>query len=209
MKAISHILLSLAIIFCTSYLKAIAGEEGKAKKESDDTFVHLWSPENEYGEGPDLKVVVRKFYPNTLKVLDGEKAIYAFDLQCYPDSVLSLSDGNLGVLGITGAGYCSLFAFHFSNGKISNVLVTPGCKLPPEFVYQTKGTIMGCVHKDQTGKFTSRGIPFFTHRIIAPNAEWAGEELVPVSANIYSWNYDKNKYDVRKNVPWKRRLSGL
>jgi hypothetical protein len=183
--------------------------------------MQTWNPPALAAENSDsraFKVQVVQKSPTEssgiLQIFKDDKLLFFYDPgSLYPDSVVTLTDGNLATTWNTGLGsYCHLFVFTYAHGKARMVLHTVSNGLRPEFVYQDKGHIMGTSFQDKKGKMQVRGGPFFQQRIIVANAASAipkgasKSELLPVTANIYTWDEKIGKYKVRSDVPWAQRL---
>lgn len=209
--------LSLALLLGLSMLQATA--TGKQISKSERTRQTAEWNVNE-GEKLEAKVVSdSESLSGDLKVFKGSNLLFKHRMGLFPDSMFVLDDGNLVTLWTHGNGATTLHVLGYSHGKVRTVLETFCGKLRPEFVYQNAAHIMGEASVDENGKSHIRGGPFYQQRIIVPTTDWVEvkkpylgfgkSDYLPTSADIYTWDEQHEKYNVRKNIPWQSRLNNL
>lgn len=179
----------------------------------------VWHTDEDDWEHPLIVKVVHTQDSNTgeLKIFNKGNQVFSFNPDLYPESVFILDDGNLATLWSHGNGTRHFYVFGESKGKF-RVLIDAVSKLDPEYVYQQKGHFFGSAELDKNGRMQVRGGPFFEHRIIISDLGWVllkkpyldlNRDLQPITADIFTWNEKIGAYEVRKKVPWLKRLESL
>lgn len=139
---------------------------------------------------------------NKLRMLKNGKVIFKYAASAWSvASIHSLDDGNLATIWVAGCGNIrNLVVFGYSKGKVRVVLKAQSHGMDPEYIYNLRGNAMG----------SDKVLPSYQQRIVVPQTEWnETQQLVAVSADIFTWNPKTGKYKVQKNVPWTKRFKYL
>lgn len=119
-----------------------------------------------------------------LQILRDGNLIYEFNPHQLPGHIEVLDDGNLAVCFSAACGGDSLSQvtiFGYSKGRVRPVLQLDS-GVPPDFVKD----------KNQVQKIVCSNLEYW-ERVQGKSSK---------SADIYAWNKGKERYDVRRNVPW-------
>lgn len=218
----------LALAYLTTVICAMqfstVGMDAKPYNQSDYSakikFKCLWYQDEKDDESA--------LHPLTAQISEGLKAegvltifkegkpIFRFEPHIYPDSMFVLQDGNLATQWFHGNGTKHIYVFANSNGSVRRVL-DASSKLPPEYVFLSKGRLAGEGVEGQDGKWRIKGGPFLKQSILTSKVDWvarAGDsgnhsELRPISATRFTWNTKSERYEAIENVPWEKRFDAV
>lgn len=155
----------------------------------------------------------------TMQIMKEGKVIFSFSPHQVPDSLFSLDgyDCNLATLWKTGGdGRWYLYVFSYKDGAVKQTLKANSL-LRPEFIYPPKGLLKGDSCKDKNGRWQLRNGPMLHQKIIIADTKWVRPQnrrsenldLVPVRADIFSWDEGTARYIQREGVTWARRFEHL
>jgi len=188
---------------------------GESRDNSND-FANAWVT----SEGIKLQAIIstssNASTARELSVLRSGKVIFKYQTKfLYSYSLTNLDSGNLATEWTEGLGSVHhLIVFGFTHNKVIEVLHISSNGLFPEFVYLQTGSLLRTPANSRSEKATTLDEDP-TQSIIAPITDWVivpstGErKLIPVRADIYTWNKRTTRYDSLKGIPWEKRLNPL
>jgi len=195
-----------------------ANHQIRQTKTDTVTFRFPWTPGALYDEVKDASTIacleVRMLHEGnaqTMQIRKDNDVLFSLQPGLTPICMFPLDnyDCNLATLWKSGASErWTLLVFSYANGKVKQVL-SANSLLLPEFVYQSKGVIRG----ERLKQTQIKGEWALHQAIIVSNDAWAHRNwqsvVVPISADIYTWDEHTAQYMKLKGVPWAERLKQL